>query len=396
MEPLLVTFHAPIHDLDTVAKHVVKENLDDHLRAWRDRTGAEELVYVATCQRVLWMLWEGDPEGLGAGPEALVLRGDAAWKHLVALATGLESANVGDREITGQLNDGLKAARLSGVAGDESAACLEEVIRESLRLRTQVGLSDGQASVATVALRHVEQAMAPGSRIALIGVGPMSSYLAQRLPERGFKVALANRTLSKAQALARELDPEHPVDVVPLEDLRRDPQGFDAIVTATAAPEPIFTLEAWSGLTRKAPLRMVDLALPPDSEPALEQLPWVHRVDLHVFLSETATARRQRAEAAQDAAPHLLEAIARVKRRAADRQRKRKISLAKVDLNEAWNELEQEALEGALAELTPDQVEALHALMRRGRTLANRALVQGQPLPEGNPAGQPSLKLGAS
>ena len=400
MEPLLVTFHAPIHDLETVAKHVVKENLDEQLLAWKGQTGAEELVYVATCQRVLWILWDGNPEGLHAGPDALVYSGEAAWKHLVALSTGLESANVGDREITGQLSDGLQAARACGVAGEESAACLEEVIRESLRLRTQVGLSDGQASVATVALKHVEQAMAPGSRIALIGVGPMSSYLAQRLPERGFKVALANRTLAKAVALAKELDPESPVEVVPLEDLRRNPEGFDAIVTATAAPEPIFTLEGWSGVQRKAPLRMIDLALPPDSEPALEQLPWVHRVDLHVFLSETASAKQQRAEAARDAAPFLLEAIARVRRRAADRQRKRRITTAKSSLNEAWTELEQEALEGALADLAPDQVEAIHALLRRGRTLANRALVQGQPLAEtqdGAPAGPASpVKHGAS
>ena len=405
MEPLLVSFHAPIHDLDTVAKHVVKEDLDERLRTWKQQTGAEELVYLATCQRVLWILWNGRPEGLNAGPEALIYQGEAAWKHLVALATGLESANVGDREITGQLTDALQAARTCAVAGEESSACLEEVIRESLRLRTQIGLSDGQASVATVALKHLEQAMAPGSRIALIGVGPMSSYLAQRLPERGFRVALANRTFAKAKALARELDPENPVDVVPLEDLRRDPEGFDAIVTATAAPEPIFTLEAWSGLDRKAPLRMVDLALPPDSEPALEQLPWVHRVDLNVFLSETAGAKRQRAEAAREAAPFLMEAIARVKRRAADRSRKRRIQLAKTSLNDAWSELEEEALEGALAELTPEQVEAIHALMRRGRTLANRALVQGQPLPEppkdgaqGGPASpvKSSMKLGAS
>ncbi len=343
------------------------------------------------------ILWNGDPAKLDLGPDPVTYKGEAAWRHLLGLAAGLESANVGDREITGQLMDGLTLARDCGVAGEEAAACLDEIVREALRLRTQVGLADGQASVATVALRHLDQAMKPGDRIALVGVGPMSSYLAQRLPERGFKVALANRTLAKAEALAKELDPEHPVEVVSLASLQKDPAGFDAIVTATAAPEPIFTLEAWGALEgRRETVRMIDLALPPDSEPALEQIPWVHRVDLHVFLSETAAAKRQRAEAAQEAAPHLQQAVARVRRRAAARGRKRRLTEAQESLNEAWQSLEQESLEGALGQLSEEQAEAIRQLMRRGRTLAHRALIQGQP-PEG-PAegGAKHQKQGAS
>lgn len=383
MDPILVSFHAPIHDLDQVAKHVAKDGVPEKLEAWQAETGAKELVYVATCQRVLWILWDGDPEKLGLGPDPVTYKGDAAWRHLLALAAGLESANVGDREIPGQLTDGLSTAQACGVAGTEAAACLDEIIREALRLRTQVGLADGQASVATVALRHIEQAMSPGDRIALVGVGPMSRYLAQRLPERGFKVALANRTVQKAKDLAVEMDPENPVEVVSLASLQKDPAGFDAIVTATAAPEPIFTLEAWGALEGKHPMvRMIDLALPADSEPALEQLPWVHRVDLHVFLSETASAKRQRAEAAQEASPHLLQAVARVRRRAAARGRKRRLNEAQESLNAAWETLEKESLGGALGELSEEQAEAIRQLMRRGRTLAHRALIQGQP-PEG-------------
>ncbi len=397
MEPILVSFHAPIHDLDQVAKHVAKDGVPEKLEGWLEQTGAQEIVYVATCQRVLWILWGGDPEKLGLGPDPVTYRGEAAWRHLLGLAAGLESANVGDREITGQLTDGLTTARDCGVAGEEAAACLDEIIREALRLRAQVGLADGQASVATVALRHIEQAMNPGDRVALVGVGPMSRYLAQRLPERGFKVALANRTVEKAQALALELDPENPVDVVSLASIQRDPAGFDAIVTATAAADPIFTLEAWGGLKgRRSMVRMIDLALPADSEPALEQLPWVHRVDLHVFLSETASAKRQRAEAAQEAAPHLMQAVARVRRRAAARGRKRRLNEAQEGLNEAWDTLEKESLSGALGELTEEQVEAIRSLMRRGRTLAHRALIQGQP-PEGHLESVAKiLQLGAS
>jgi hypothetical protein len=117
MSPILLSFHAPIHDLEEVGRHVVKEGVAPRLRGWKTATGARELFYLATCQRVLWILWGGDPEALGLGSEVKRYEGEAAWNHLL-------------------------------------------------------GLSDGQASVATVALRHLEQAMEPGARVALVGMAP--------------------------------------------------------------------------------------------------------------------------------------------------------------------------------------------------------------------------------
>ncbi|NTW86986.1 MAG: hypothetical protein HGB30_12575, partial [Holophagaceae bacterium] len=299
MEPVLISFHAPVHDLDQVAHHVVREGLSTHLHAWQQQAGARELVYLATCQRVLWMVWGGEAEGIDPGPGFRRYEGEEAWTHLLAMSAGLESANLGDREIPGQLKDALVAAREVGVAGEEAQTAVEDVIREGQRLRARLGLADGNVSVATVALKHLTEGLEPGSSVALVGVGPMTQYLAERLPERGFKVVVANRTRSKAHDLADPLG----LATVDLLQLQHDPEGFDALVTATAAPEPLFTLDAWQSLKRPA-LRILDLALPPDSEPGLELLPWIHRVDLNAFLAQTATARGQRAEAALKAEPY--------------------------------------------------------------------------------------------
>lgn len=378
MEPVLLSFHAPVHDLDLVADHVVREGLEARLKGWRAASGARELVYLSTCQRVLWMVWEGSPEALDSGDGCRRYEGEAAWSHLLAMATGLESANLGDREIPGQLKDALGAALAAGVAGAEAQAAVEDIIREGQRLRVQLGLADGNVSVATVALRHLAEGLEPGARVALVGVGPMTQYLAERLPERGFQVAVANRTRARAAELAGPLG----LAVVDLAALQADPAGFDAIVTATAAPEPLFTLDAWQGLRRPL-VRILDLALPPDSEPGLELLPWVHRVDLNAFLAQTATARGQRAEAALKAEPHLAGAAARLRQRAADRARKRRMAAAQQRLDEAWGALEAEAgaAEEALATLDPAQREALKEILARGRTLAFRALVQTQAPP---------------
>lgn len=373
MEPVLLSFHAPVHELDLVGRQVVREGLAARMREWQRSSGAGEMVYLATCQRVMWMFWGGDPGRLKGLESAVRFEGDAAWEHLLALSAGLESANLGDREIPDQMKEALAQAREIGAAGEEAHASLEDAIREGQRLRARLGMADGSISVATAALRHLTEALPEGASIVVVGVGPMSQYLAARLPERGFRVALSNRTLSKAESLAEELGIER---VVPLAQLQRNPEGFDALVTATASPAPLFTLDAWGGLPKRPALRILDLALPVDSEPALEQLPWVHRLDLGVFLAETASARAHRAEAALKAEPILAGAAARLRRRSEMRAKKRELRDAQDRLNDAWNSLEGEAL-GGLSNLSDEQKAFIRDLLQRGRTLAHRALIQG-------------------
>lgn len=367
MDPVLYSFHAPHHDLDLVARYVLRDRLADHLLLWRRCTGACELMYLATCQRAVWILWGGDGEALGLAPEATRYEGEAAWRHLLEMATGLVSANLGDREIVDQLKDALENAKEAGAAGAEAQAALEDVLRESQRLRVRTGLSDGSASVATAALRHLEDALPKGAKIAVVGMGPMSQYLAQRLPERGFEVHLSNRTAAKADLMG--------CPTVPLEQLQRDPEGFAALVTATASPRPLFTLAAWEHLKRP-PLRLLDLALPHDSEPAMGQLPWVHRVDLAGFLAETEQAKAKRFDTAKKAEPFLVGAVGRVRKRAQARDLKVNTRTAQDRLTDAWSSLEAEALGGALKDLDEAQQEALQSLLKRGRTLSFRALSQ--------------------
>jgi len=375
MDPVLYSFHAPHHDLDLVARYVLRDRLPDHLQMWRRCTGACELMYLATCQRAIWILWGGDGDALGLAPEATRFEGEAAWRHLLEVATGLMSANLGDREIVDQLKDALENAKESGAAGGEAQAAIEDVLREAKRLRVKAGLADGSASIATAALRHLEDALPKGAKIAVVGMGPMSQYLAQRLPERGYEVHLSNRTAAKAELMG--------YPTIPLEQLQHDPGEFDALVTATASPRPLFTLAAW-GRLKRSPLRLLDLALPHDSEPALSQLPWVHRVDLAGFLAETEQAKARRFDTVKKAEPFLVGAVGRVRKRAHARDAKVNTRTAQDRLTDAWESLEEEALQGALQGLDETQQEALKTLLKRGRTLSFRALSQNQ-RPPGHP-----------
>jgi len=367
MDPVLYTYHIPRHEPEVVARNVVRQHLADHLTMWRRMSDACELVFLATCQRVIWMFWGGDGTTLGFGPEIDCFQGEAAWRHLLEVATGLNSANLGDREVVGQIRTALAVAKETRTAGHEAESALEDILREAQRLRTRIGLDDGSASVATAALRHLETTLAPGARVAVVGVGPMSRYLAQRLPERGFEITMSNRTLAKAEAFG--------LPMVPLAQLQMNPHGFDAIVSATASNEPLFILDNWSRLDCH-PVKLVDLALPYDSDPELDSLPWVTRVDLSFFLAETENTKVKRHDAAGLAEPFIVGAVERLRKRADTRIQKFAMRTAQDRLTDAWEAMEAEAVApgSALANLDPAQLEALESLLKRGRTLAFRAL----------------------
>jgi len=209
----------------------------------------------------------------------------------------------------------------------------------------------------------------------LVGVGPMTQYLAARLPERGYRVTVANRSIDRAREMAHPLG----LPVIPLEDLQRDPSAYDCLVTATASPEPIFTRAAWQDCACEKRLLILDLALPPDTEPALEQLPWIQRLNLGNCLEETEQARMHRKEAARQADPFLSDGVERLRGRARKRAAKRRRAMAHERLNIAWEALTSEAYEGPLADLGPEHSRALQAILHRGRTLAFRALAQSEP-----------------
>ena len=370
MDPIVLSYQTPDHDLDLVARYIYREGLSQRMVYWKNISLAEEMVYLATCQRATWIFWGGRPELLNF-THAHLKRGPHAWVHLLSLATGLESANLGDREIIDQLNTALKISKEMGMSGNESSAALADIIRESRRLRAQLGLSDGTASIATAALKHLVSALSPGSSILVVGFGPMSQYVARRLHEKGYRVTLSNRTESKVGPLAKELG----LAVVSLEAVQQDPLDFDALITSTGSIVPIFTYTQWERIQKRKPLRILDLALPADSEPALQQLPWVNRVDLSVFLVETDMNRQRRIEISSQAEPFIVGASQRLRKRSQDRLKKRSMLSARANLSASWDALEDEVKN--MTALTPDQYEAIQELLTRGRTLSHRALVQG-------------------
>jgi glutamyl-tRNA reductase len=145
----------------------------------------------------------------------------------------------------------------------------------------------------------------------MIGAGDMNALAARHFMAAGVKrMVIANRTLSKAQALAAELK----AYAVGLEDLDKELAQADIVIACTASPVPLITKSSVEGAIRtrrRRPIFMVDLAVPRDIDPAVAELEDVYLFSIDDLQTVIDENRQQRAAAAGGAKLLIDEEVAR-------------------------------------------------------------------------------------
>jgi glutamyl-tRNA reductase len=183
--------------------------------------------------------------------------------------------------------------------------------------------------------------------VLLVGAGEMAELAAKHLLEAGAaKLQIANRTLSRGEALAQQVRGE----AVPFTEVHGLLEKVDMVVCSTASPTPIFTRENVAPALkarRHRPLCMVDLAVPRDIAHGVNDLDGVYAYDvddIQKVVAENSAARLQEAAKAEVI---ISEEIARFSRSRAVREgvpvlaqlRKRAEQIARAELERTFGNL---------------------------------------------------------
>jgi glutamyl-tRNA reductase len=264
--------------------------LGDRLQA----AGLADPVVLSTCNRVVIFHASGDERSLeifqaleaikGRGAvdpqDFFVLRGSKAVDHLFRLASGLESMVIGETQILGQVKDSFFRATERGWAGShETRLMFDMAFRVAKRVRTDTDIGRGHFSVAMTAIRVLENRLGDlcGTRILIVGAGKTGELAARHFRERTCaRLALANRTLSKAELLAQEIGIE---EVVQLPQVPERVADFDVVVGAVEGGVFLFGPEQLEGLGGRE-FHVIDLAMPPCIDPQVAWLPGVTLIDI--------------------------------------------------------------------------------------------------------------------
>jgi glutamyl-tRNA reductase len=222
---------------------------------------------------------------------AYVRYSEAAVEHLFAVASGLDSAVVGEQQVLGQVRRAYASAETNRTVGRILHELAQRALSVGKRVHSETAIDAAGASVVSVALNMAERRLGglSGKTAVLVGAGAMGALAAGHLVRAGIgHVRVVNRSLSRGQRLVRKIrDAGVQADAVGLERLADTLAGADVVVSCTGAVTPVISLadvhHALAAAHRDEetrPLVICDLGMPRDVDPAVAGLPGVWVVDV--------------------------------------------------------------------------------------------------------------------
>ena len=224
---------------------------------------------------------------------------DFAVSHLFKVASGLDSAVLGESEILGQVRTAYERAEEEGAAGAQLQRLFASALAVGRRARVETGIARGTTSVsqAAVAMATERLGSLAGRSILVLGAGEIGAGMAVALastPGIG-EILVANRTRTRGVKLAARTGGR----VVDFGELAHTLESVDVVLTSTGASDTIIDtgdVEAVMAARGGRPLLMVDVAIPRDVDPgagAIEGVTLLDMDDLRAF-AESGIAERRR------------------------------------------------------------------------------------------------------
>jgi len=283
-----------------------REDKLDRLHQLKSSLEISELIYLATCNRVEFIY-----SSTGRYSDTQVFHrlldfffsgghtidffpndfyhytGREAVTHLFRTVSSLESLVMGEAQIAGQFKAAFQEAAESDLAGPFLSRLGDEALNVSKKIKRETDIGKGAQSMASLAFAEMEKHLnnTENAVIALVGAGEMTHKFAKYIKKAGLgDMLFVNRSLDKAEKLAAE----YGGCAVALDDFRVSPEDMEAIVSATAATDPIFDYVFLQKLAAVGhQVLCIDLAIPRDFAPEFGDDESVRLVDIPYLKSRS-------------------------------------------------------------------------------------------------------------
>jgi glutamyl-tRNA reductase len=225
-------------------------------------------------------------------------------RHLFRVVAGIESMVVGETEILGQVKKAYELARASAAAGPYLHRLLQRAFRVAKQVRTRTHITRGSVSIGSVAVHLASKVFGDLAerQILIIGAGGTSKRTVRALISRGARnVRVSNRSPARAAELAELVGGV----AVPFNEWLQHCEAVDILVTATASDAPLVNPKNLASILReraKRPLFIIDIAVPRNVDPEVNQLEGVFLYDIDSLRSvaeQSMALRRQQIASAE-------------------------------------------------------------------------------------------------
>ena len=231
-------------------------------------------------------------------------RNEHAVKHMIEVASGLDSLVLGEPQIFGQIKSAFSVAKEAGTVSVNLEKVFQFIFSAAKRVRTETAIGKNPVSVASASVNLASKIFSDlgEAHALLIGAGETIELVAKHLMDNGIgKLTVANRTLNRARSFSERFS----ADVILLSDMPEMLKTVDILISSTASQLPILgkgSVEFALKKRKYKPMFMVDIAVPRDIEPQVEELADVYLYnvdDLADFIEDNVKARNIEANVAK-------------------------------------------------------------------------------------------------
>ena len=375
---------APIEIREKVA--ISRTEFTERVKQLCELPGIEELLILGTCNRteIYCLSSEGGREtvidwihrsnGIPSGEldeHIYIHQGEDAARHLVRVASGLDSLVLGETQILGQLKDAWQQAHDAGSLGKVLDRLFQHTFAAAKIIRTESGIGEHPVSVAYTAVVLARQIFGDlkSQTVVLVGAGEMVQLCGRYLVDHGIdRLLILNRSRDKAEEIAGELG----ATAMTLDRLEEALPKADILISSTASPEPVIRATDVKAALRKRrhrPMFMVDIAVPRDIEPSISKVKDVYLYTIDDLQQVVDDNMQQRSEAARAAQSSVDNAVTTFMRWLYGMRAARTLKRIREQSHEFETDLTERALNRLQAGQDPEKV-----LRQLASTLTNKIL----------------------
>ena len=354
--------------------HIAPEDQPTQIAAWVAELELQGMVFLSTCNRVEFILSDDkyfcmgrttqllqrfglEPAAMGRVTAALqAYRGEEAMRHLMRVASSLESMVLGEREILTQVREAFDLAMAHRLAGDRLRVAGRSVVETAKKVFTQTDVATQAVSVNSLGWQAFKSWNLPlDAPILMVGAGATNTAVGRFLVKAGYRnVRVVNRSLERAQVLADVLGTDQAGTLDDLAEALKE--GPRALVVCTGSDAALLGADH-ARMIPDGPLNVLDLGVPSDVDASFRERPDLTVVDM-AALKEVADQNLAIRATEVSKCETLLEAgLAEY----LERLQAREVELALIELPQMIKAIR----ETAMGEIFADDLEGLDAEARQ-------------------------------
>jgi glutamyl-tRNA reductase len=275
------------------------ENVAKALSGLRDIPYIREALFISTCNRVEAIFTTEDVAAAVADVMGMLstlgnlsqerLAGSLyiheesdAVRHVFRVASSLDSMVLGEPQILGQIKEAYTRATMEKTAGVIVNRLMHRAFHVAKRVRTETGVCEAAVSISYAAVELAKKIfyVLEGKKVLLIGAGEMAELAARHLMGQGVStMTVANRTFHRAVKVAEPFNAQ----AIAFEEIEGQLSSVDIVISSTASPEYVIGYDVVKRSMRRRrnrPLFCIDIAVPRDIEPRVNEIENVYLYDI--------------------------------------------------------------------------------------------------------------------